>query len=100
MEQEKNPDPFLIQIAYKCFWSLKIIFRVNKYILFLKITKHLRSKRNMSSCDLLISKSTIDESEEIKNGIILDSNNPWRLYSLEFLLLQESVVECDSIGRI
>lgn len=30
----------------------------------------------MSSCDLLISKSTIDESEEIKNGIILDSNNP------------------------
>lgn len=54
----------------------------------------------MSSCDLLISKSTIDESEEIKNGFILDSNNPWRLYSLEFLLLQESVVECDSIGRI
>lgn len=30
----------------------------------------------MSSCDLLISKSTIDESEEIKNGFILDSNNP------------------------
>lgn len=54
----------------------------------------------MLSCALPVSKSTVDKSEEIKNGFILDSNNLWRLYSSEFLLLQESVLEYDSFGRI
>lgn len=54
----------------------------------------------MLFCALPVSKSTVDKSEEIKNGFILDSNNLCRLYSSEFLLLQESVLEYDSFGRI
>lgn len=52
----------------------------------------------MLSCALPVSK--VDKSEEIKNGFILDSNNLWRLYSSEFLLLHDSVLEYDSFERI